>query len=312
MTSKRTREPDGMKYIAFLAPQATGYMRAVLGENGSINAIPDTHVLLAELADRSSDCLVLDPAFITPDVANAIVAALARHPRPVVAFSSVSPAALASSIILAQLTSARFIFRGTTNERWELERAILLVPDAVFSTTLVSRLDTNLVLLPHGIRDRLVAMFRTGDGPDSPDALSAAVGFPRRSLDRHLAGAGFVSARAIVEAAHLASAYRVITRSRIPLTTIASLLGYKSHRTMDAQLTLLMDTTAGQLRDDRPDIADAAEVLARKLTDREGHERANMTRNSTEHARPPLTLIQGRPRRRYMQINPSGDRVTKS
>ncbi len=288
-----------------------GYVYAAVAGHGIIESIPDTRQLLAALALPSDDCLVLDPALLTPGIAQSIAASIAQFPRPVVAFSSVSTAALESSVILAQRTPARFVFRGTANERSLLERAVLLTPDAEFCAALLSRLDANLNLLPAAIRERLVAMFRTGDGPDSPDGLSAAVSLPRRTMDRYIADAGFVSTRRMVEATHLTSAYRAITRSRIPFTTIASLLGYKSHRTMDAQFTLLLDTTTGRLRTRPLRVAEAADILAVRLTERKTRRRSSAPRNPPEDAKPSLTLIQGRPRPRHVRLKASGEPTTK-
>jgi len=287
-----------------------GYVYAALGGHGIIDSIPDARQLLTALDFPNDDCLVLDPALVTPDIAQSIAASFAQFPRPVVAFSSVSTAALESSVILAQRTPARFVFRGTVNERSALERAIVLTPDAEFCAAVLARLEANLNLLPPAIRERLVAMFRTGDGPHSPDALSAAVALPRRSMDRYIADAGFVSTRKMVEATHLTSAYRAITRSRIPFTTIASLLGYKSQRTMDAQFTLLLDTTSGKLRTRPLKVAEAADTLALRMTERKPRKQSDVPDNAAEDVKPSLTLIQGRPRPRHVRLKASGEPVT--
>lgn len=300
-----------MRYIVFLAPQAMGCVYTALGGYGIIESIPDARQLLAALAFPHDDCLVLDPALLTSGTAQSIAARLAQFPRPVVAFSSVNITALENAVILAQRTPACFVFRGTANERSALERAILLTPDVELWTAILARIDSQLNLLPPAIRDRVVAMFRTGDGPHSPDALSAAVALTRRSIDRHLADAGFVSARRLVEAAHLTSAYRAITRSRIPLTTIASLLGYKAPRTMDAQFTLLLDTTSGKLRTRPLRIAEAADTIAARLTDRKPHQKSDTSRKLAADVKPSLTLINGRSRPRHVRLKASGEPVTK-
>src|SRR6185437_15222821 len=125
-----------------------GYVYAALGGHGIIDSIPDARQLLTALDFPNDDCLVLDPALVTPDIAQSIAASFAQFPRPVVAFSSVSTAALESSVILAQRTPARFVFRGTVNERSALERAIVLTPDAEFCAAVLARLEANLNLLP--------------------------------------------------------------------------------------------------------------------------------------------------------------------
>jgi AraC-like DNA-binding protein len=300
-----------LRYIVFLAPQAMGCVYSALGGYGTVDSMADVRQLVAALALPHDDCLIIDPALITADNAQLIAANLAQFPRPVVAFSSVNTAALDCIVVLAQRTPARFVFRGTANERSALAHAILLSPDADLCAALLSRIDVQLELLPPGIRERVLAMFRVGDGPHSPDALSAAVSLTRRSIDRHLADAGFVSARRLVEAAHLTSAYRVITRSNIPFNTIASLLGYKSQRTMDAQFTLLLDTTSGKLRARPLHVAEAADTLALRLTARKPHQKSDVSRKPAEDARPSLTLINGRPRPRHVRLKASGEPVTK-
>lgn len=300
-----------LRYIVFLAPQAMGCVYSALEGYGAVDSMPDVQRLIAALALPHDDCVVLDPALLTADNAQAIVANLAQFPRPVVAFSSVSTAALDSIVILAQRTPARFLFRGIANERSALARALLLPPDAELCAALLSRIDAHMELLPPAIRERVLSMFRVGDGPHSPDALSAAVSLTRRSVDRHLADAGFVSARRLVEAAHLTSAYRAITRSHIPFHAIASLLGYKTPRTMDAQFTLLLDTTSGKLRARPLHVAEAADVLALRLTERKPHQKSGASHAAAEDVKPSLTLINGRSRPRHVRLRTSGEPVSK-
>jgi hypothetical protein len=300
-----------LRYIVFLAPQAVGCVYSALSGYGMVDSMPNVRQLVAALALPDGDCLVLDPAQISADDAQLIAANLAQFPRPVVAFSSVSTAALASIAILAQRIPARFIFRGSANERSVLARAILLSPDTELCAALLSRIGGCLELLPAGIRERVIAMFRVGDGPHSPDALAADASLTRRSIDRYLADAGFVSARRLVEAAHITSAYRAVTRSLLPFNTIASLLDYKTPRTMDAQFTLLLDTTSGKLRARPIGVAEAADMLALRLTERKSSRKSDVPRNSAEDVKPSLTLINGRSRPRHVRLRASGEPVTK-
>lgn len=290
-----------------------GCVYAALAGYGTIDSIPDARRLVAALASPHDDCLVIDPALITPAIAEAIAVNLAEFPRAVVAFSSVSTAALESAVILAQRTPARFVFRGTPNERSALERALLLTPDAELRAALLSGIDSQLNRLPPAFRDRLLTMFRTGDGPHSPDALSAATALTRRTLDRYLADAGFVSARRLIEAAHITSGYRAITTSRIPLKSIASMLGYTASRTMDAQFMLLLDTTSGKLRAQPLSFVEAAERLALRLTQREAKQDRDIShsRDPAGNGRPALTLINGKTRTRHVRLRASGEPGTK-
>lgn len=252
-----------------MSPQALARVHAVLADHGTIDVLLDVRALLTELVSPRDECLVLDPALISPAIAATLASSLAELPRAVVAYSSVTTAALESAVILAQRTSARFVFRGTPNERSALEQALLLTPDSNLGNDLLLLLKANLDLLPSGLCDRLTAMFRNGEGPYTPDSLAAATSVARRTLDRNLADAGFVSTRRVIEAVRVTSAYRAITTSRTALGHIAMVLGYKSKRTLDAQLKLLLDTSSSKLRADPLSCAEAAKRLTAQLTIRD-------------------------------------------
>jgi hypothetical protein len=277
-----------------LNSSALACVHAALGNHGSVRQLSSVRKLLAELASPAADCLVLDPALLSPSVAETVATELAEFPRDVVAFSSVTTAALESAVILAQRTSARFVFRGTPNERSALERALMLTPYAELHTMVLGLIDPQLNRLSPVMRDRIVSMFRTGEGPYSPEALAAATALTRRSVDRSLAEAGFISARRLVEAARLTWGYRAITTPGIPLVNIAEMLGYKLKRTMDAQLTVLVGMPSGELRVQPLECADAANRIARNLTeehDRPPHSKKPRGRSARDENNTTLTLI---------------------
>lgn len=257
-----------LRYTALLPAQSLARVHTALDGTGSVDVVMDARALLASLATPRDDCLVVDPALITPVDAEMIAANITEFPRAMIAYSSVTTAALESAVVLAQGTPARFVFRGTPNERSALERA-LLAPSTELGSALLAILGTNMNSLPAGLRERVATMFRNGDGPASPDALAAASTLSRRSLDRYLADAGLVSARRVIETARVMSAYRAIITSRTPLVRVAAMLGYKAQRTLDAQLAILLDTTSGKLRAAPLPFAEAARRLALRLTIRE-------------------------------------------
>jgi AraC-like DNA-binding protein len=272
----------------------------------------DVRELLVELASPRDECLILDPALFTPAVAETIAANLTEFPRAVVAFSSVTTSALESSVILAQRTAARFVFRGTPNERSALERALVLTPDSTLGTALLAALDSNIKRLPSGLRDRLVSLVRAGDGPYSPDALAAATALARRSLDRYLTDAGLASAHKIIVAARVTSAYRAITTSRTPLGHIAAMLGYKSQRTMDAQLMALLDTTSSRLRAGPLPVTEAVNRLTQRLILRDTQRRRRPQQPqhiSTTRVRT-LKLVGGTACSRSARRTASGETIT--
>jgi hypothetical protein len=290
-------------------------VHSTLAGSGTVHTLLDVRHLLSELASPHDECLVLDPALLTPSVVETIATRLTEYPRDVVAFSSVTTAALESAVILAQRTSARFVFRGTPNEKAALERALLLTPDAALRSAVLALIEPNLERLPSGIRDRLVSMFRTGDGPHSPDALAAATAVTRRSMDRYLSDAGFPSTRLLVEAAHITSGYRAITGSQIPLRNIAAMLGYSGQRTMDAQLKVLLGVTSAALRAHPLTCDEAARRITLQLTGRETRRRRTVdvpraaTASGTEAH---LKLIRGDSPVAHVRRKASGETVIHS
>jgi len=268
----------------------------VLGQHATIDVLMDVRALLVELVSPRDECLVLDPALITPAIAQSVAANATEFPRAIVAYSSVTTEALESSVILAQHTPARFVFRGTPNERAALEQALFLTPDSTLGTELMGLLESNLDRLPSGLRDRLTMMIRNGNGPNTPDAFAAAGAVARRSLDRNLAEAGFVSARRVIEGIRLTSAYRAITTSRTSFGHIAMMLGYRSQRTLDAQLVLMLGLTASKLRADPLSCAEAARRLTLRLTTRDGatiRKRAKPSKVGMDNGERTLQLVGG-------------------
>ncbi|HEY5086575.1 MAG TPA: hypothetical protein VII66_04365 [Gemmatimonadaceae bacterium] len=302
-----------LRYAAFLAAQALARVHAVLGEYGDVDSLSDVRQLLTELASPRAGCIVLDPALVTPAVAETIAVSVAKIPRAIVAFSSVTTAALESGVILAQRTPACFVFRGTPNERSALERALLLTPGSDLGAGLLKLLEPNMERLPSGLRERLISMFRSSDGPHSPDGLAAACSLARRSLDRSLFDAGLVSARLIIEGPRIVCGYRAITTSRIPFKHVATMLGYTAPRTLDAQLRRLLGTTSGSLRLHPLSCDEAASRLAQRLTltETSGQHEIQLSRRIGRAGEPSLTLISNNSHVRQVRRRAAGERVTK-
>jgi hypothetical protein len=256
---------------------------------------------------------VIDPALLTPSVAATLASHLAEFPRDVVAFSSVTTAALQTAVILAQRTSARFVFRGTPNERSALERALLLSPYGELDTLVLDLVAPQLNRVAPAIREQIVAMFRTGEGPYSPTALAAATSLTRRSVDRSIDEAGFVSARRLVEAARIVSAYRAIIATGVPLVKIAEMLGYTAKRTMDAQLTALVGQQSGSLRAQPLDAVEVAQRIAFNLTSHSAPpQKLRGSPREPSAGQAQLTLLRNDPKPSDSHRRKTGDTVINS
>ncbi len=259
-----------MRYIVFLSPDTLETVSAIVaGYGGSIDSVPDARRLLTAIASTDGDCLVIDPSLITATIAETIVVTLAKFPRPVVASCAITPAAMDSAVILAERTQARFIFRSVPAEHSLLERALLLTPDVKLSAALLSGIDAQMARLTSVIRDRLRDVLLTGDGAHSLDALAAMTAHTRRSLERHLADAGFVSGARLLDAVRIVAGYRAVTTSRVPLESIARMHGC-TMRAMDAQFVAMTGVTCSGLRAAPMGVEEAAGRIVRRLTEREG------------------------------------------
>ncbi len=107
-----------------------------------------------------------------------------------------------------------------------------------------------------------------GDSARSPDTFAAMTGLARRSIDRRLADAGFVSGKRLLDAWRIVAGYRAITRSRVPLGRIARTLGCTT-RAMDAQFVVMIRVTCSGLRAEPLSVEELAGRMARRLTERE-------------------------------------------
>lgn len=277
---------------------ALGAVHAALAGHGEIDVLGDVRQLLSELEYPNDACIVLDPALVSATAAEHVVHAIQKHPRYVVAYSSTTMPGIEIGAVLSRIEAIRFVFRGTPNERTVLQRALLLTPNSAMASALLLAVDDNLSRLPQLLRERISNLFRGTDGPASSDALAAASGITRRSLDRRVPDAGFVSARAIIEAARIAWAYRAITESVIPLGRIAAMLGYTSSRTMDQQLKRLMDTTGSKLREQPLPVPDATQLLVQHLLVPNERASCPVAPFASEQSRPVLKLIDGGARSR--------------
>jgi hypothetical protein len=256
-----------LRYIVFLSREAVRTASSIAARyGGSVISIPDADRLLEVIAFTDGDCLVIDPALITPAMAETLAITVTRFPRPVVAFSSIATDAMESVVILARHSRARFIFRGATTERSALEHALLLTPDVKLRAALLSGIDAHMARLPSIIEDRLRDAIMIGDGAHSPDTFAAMTGLARRSIDRHLADAGFVSGKRLLDAWRIVAGYRAITRSRVPLGRIARALGC-TMRVMDAQFVAMVGVTCSELRAEPMAVEEVAERMARQLTE---------------------------------------------
>ena len=73
----------------------------------------------------------------------------------------------------------------------------------------------------------------------------------------------------LLDAARIVAGYRAVTRSRVPLESIARMLGY-TVRTMDARFAVMIGVSCRRLRVQPTAVEEVAERIVRRLTERDG------------------------------------------
>lgn len=237
-----------MRYVTLLGPPAVSRVRVALEGHGVITTAGSASELAEQFGGDGEVCLVLDPSLLTAANAEELAERCAMHPVATVAYGSITHQGLDSTIILAQRTSTQFVFHGTPNERSALSRALLLAPDPAIGARLVEALAPQIRQLPDVLADNVTAMLRSASGASSPEELATQSAFARRTMDRWIGRAGFTSARLLAAAARVVRVYRAVVASDVPLKRLAAMVGYRSQRTLDQQLDVLVGAVSSNLR----------------------------------------------------------------
>lgn len=237
-----------MRYVTLLGPPALARVRVALEGHGVITSAGSASELAEHLGGDGDVCLVVDPSLLTAAGAEELAERCAINPVATIAYGSITHQALESTVVLAQRTVAQFVFHGTPNERSALARALLLAPDPTIGARLVDALTPQIGQLPEVLAENVVAMLRGAIGAASPEELATQSAFARRTMDRWIARVGFTSARLLAAAARVARVYRAVVASDVPLKRLAAMVGYRSQRTLDQQLDVLVGVASSPLR----------------------------------------------------------------
>lgn len=229
-----------MQFLALVTKAAFARVIASATPLGEVVGVTSLGELDARMRSAAESCVIVDPALLSVADADALSKAAVELQQPVVAYTSLTPGAMQSVVILALRASAQFVYQGTPDERSALVRALLAVPGPEFGGALIAALSPRLAHLTPSLREVVTAMLRTGAGSFSAVGLAARSGVPRRTMDRAIVTAGFKSTRVLIAAAKIVRSYRAITSTRTSFKRIAAALGYASQRTLDQQYVLLL------------------------------------------------------------------------
>jgi hypothetical protein len=219
----------------------------------------------ALMRSQIDTCVIVDPVLLSAEEARSLATSATSLLRPIVVYTTLTPEAIPSAVILASQTKAQFVFQGTPDERSALVHALLTIPAPEFGSALITAISPQLWRLPPRLRSVATAMLRTGLYPPDSVGLALTSGLPRRTMDRAVINAGFRSTRLLIAAAKLIRTYRAITDSNSSLRRIAIATGYASQRTLDQQCSKLLGTNCATLRRIPLSIPSAVDILVSRL-----------------------------------------------
>lgn len=256
-----------MQYVVLAGRAMQRRIEGVVGSAGSVVPARDLAEFLAGMRNPATVCAVVDPSLITPADAAAIVRQFASAPQAIVAYAPAVREAFESSIILAQGTTAQFVFQGMPSETPALNRALLLAPDANLGRMLTTALAPQMAALPPQLRVTVATMLHTGVGPLTADALAAQGGIARRSMDRAFELAGLESSRFLIAASRIVRVHRAVVSSRIPFRRVAAMAGYSTQRSLDHHFRTFLGNSTDAIRREPLSLEETARrILARLRT----------------------------------------------
>ena len=277
-----------LHYIALLRPDELEAVNSSVDGLVAITPVATVPEFISMTTTSRDSGILIDLSLLSASDIAAIKADMWEHPRSIVAYTSRAGETGEMALGLARETAAQFVFAQNQFAGAKLQRALLLAPNAEVSESLCSALANQLALLGGPLCATITRMIRCGDGPPTPDAIVAHCKLNRRTVERRFVAAGLAPSRLFVAAARIVRAYSAITRSSVPLRSIANLLGYTTQRAMDSHLQTLLARTSSELRAMPLPREAAAEVMARKLTSSHRHERNGFL---ARQAPPSLTLL---------------------
>lgn len=202
-------------------------------------------VLLARARETRYDVIIVDPCVGDERLARDRLRALeATGATPLMAYVSVTAAAMRAVQTLSQLGAHEVIIRGVDDTPSELAAAVHRVVAASAGNRLVGSVGTPLGTLPTSLAAALEMMFHRPERVRSVADLALAASTTRRSLDRWLARAGLASARTLLSCARANAAFHLIAAGRLRTAQAAALVGYASPRSLTRELHALTGCSA--------------------------------------------------------------------
>lgn len=215
---------DHVNVVTCLPQSLTSRVRSACPLNCVLHAAPSWDGALQIARDRDADILVFEP---TDSMAAADLPALvASAPHVVlVAYTSVSSAAVRATLALGQHESACVIIRGVDDEAGRLRNTLAQAVESSLAARVLAAIAAPVARVPAPLAEALVRLLRHPRRFLGVDDLAQSASLNRRALDRWLARAGLASARTLLACARTAGAWRQLANRGATLAAVAESLG---------------------------------------------------------------------------------------
>ena len=232
---------------------AANLKRALAGAH-AVRVAPTWDDFATAIAERRFDAVVIDPCADARALARRrgladLAPVLARAPLvPIIGYVSVSANAMRAMLDLIQHGAVDIVVRGVDDQPARLRFVVERAAAGELAMLLIERLKGRLAVLPPMLVGAVQLLFRTPDRFQSIDDLADAAGMSRRSLDRWLRRATTAPARQLIAGARTVAAYRLLQSRDRRVRDVARLLGYRSIRALEREVSLAAGCTPRALR----------------------------------------------------------------
>ncbi len=218
-----------MRIVACLPDALLRHVRsAVLGRHVVV-ATSTLPALEALLVRRNVDALLIDPVGVPGINVSVLIPLAARYPHiPVVTYTALSAQGTRAAIELADAGLRHLVLAGCDDHPELLRQRIQELPALAMGEQLVATLRPSIGMLPPGIAEAVVRLFRAPGSITGVRELVRVAGVPRRTFDRALRRAGMASARHLIQCGNLLPAYVLIRHGTLGADAIALQMGSSS------------------------------------------------------------------------------------
>jgi AraC-like DNA-binding protein len=229
-----------MNVVALLSDHLLSTLKAVLRDDHRVVAPAPIGDIVHAVHAASADVLVLEPATVPSAQWPSLLEFLRRAGTPtVIVYTTITPPAMRATVELARLGIRHIILKGYDDTPRHLRAMFDALSAEYWSSILAERLADHWHDLPAAIRDAIAFLFRCPDRVHDVADLAQLAGVTPRTLHRWLARVQIASAKRLVLAARVEWAHTLLRTGHLPVSAVATRLGYATSRRFRREVQLL-------------------------------------------------------------------------